>query len=148
MTRLVRSVRTLLAALALAPAASATTFWANANATTEAFSASAGLGLLNLPFPLNGTFGVEGGAERPFSGPDVFSVGVTIRDIDVPLADVDFFVGAGVTLRPEQTVTSLRPFVEGGLFAPLAGPVGLRLGVRGYPQGQTLRVGAGLEVRF
>lgn len=141
-----RAQKVLLAAAALVclvvPQASAASLWGSVNLNTDSVGVTAGFGI--LPLPLVGTFGVEGSAERlGTSGQTAYSVGATLRDINLPLTGTDAFLGAGVTY-----VTAFSPYLEGGLRAPLIGPAGLKIAVRSYPQQGRVRAGLGAEVRF
>lgn len=132
---------TALAALAIPSAAEGASVWASVNLNTTSLGASAGVGLVPVPFV--GTLGVEGGVERLHASPaaPVFA-GVTLRDINLPLTDTDAFVGLGLEFS-----NASRTYLEGGLRTSLIGPFGLKASLRSYLQGG-VRAGFGAEVRF
>ncbi|WP_052351781.1 hypothetical protein, partial [Deinococcus pimensis] len=124
----VRTALTSVALLAALPGAGAATAWGSVNLTTQTAGVSGGFSILPVPFV--GTLGLEAAVDRPYGtdGTQV-SVGATLRDLNLPATGTDAFVGLGVTLLNPGTAT----YVEGGLRAPLVGPLGLKLGVRVLP---------------
>lgn len=130
-----------LTVLGLATQAGATT-WIGANAVTDGYGVHAGTSLLSVPFL--GRIGVEGAAEKRWNTalPNRYAVGVTLRDLNIPLTRVDAFA----TLGAEYT-NDFRAYAEGGLRGSLLGPAGWRAFVRGNTTGQ-FGAGLGLELRF
>ncbi|NTY02141.1 hypothetical protein [Deinococcus sp. JMULE3] len=141
----------LLAALTLSAPASAAVAWAGADATTTGFGVHAGAALLPIPFV--GTVGVEGSAERPWRVTDTtfnrVALGLTLRDLNIPLSKVDAFATlGGQALLPSfggDNVYAL--YGEAGLRGPVFGPAGWRAFVRGTSAGN-FGAGLGLELRF
>ncbi|MFB9995176.1 hypothetical protein ACFFLM_24835 [Deinococcus oregonensis] len=137
----------LLTLSALSAPASAASLWAGANANTAGFGVHAGVSVLRVPFI--GTLGVEGSAEKGWNT-DVrrYAAGLTLRDVNLPLTQVDAFgtVGAELLSRPEQENLTAG-YAEAGLRGPLLGPAGWRAFVRGNTTGQ-IGAGLGLELRF
>ncbi len=141
----------LLAALTLTAPASAAVAWAGADATTSGFGVHAGAALLPIPFV--GTVGLEGSAERPWRVTDTsanrVALGLTLRDLNIPLSKVDAFATlGGQALLPSNgggNVYAL--YGEAGLRGPVFGPAGWRAFVRGTSAG-TFGAGLGLELRF
>ncbi len=144
-----RAGLTLLAPTLLAlslPGASAASWWGGVELSSLARDVYAGVGL--LPLAAVGTLGVQGelaqvnGAAGGGGAGTVFSLGVTLRDVHLPGTGLDAFVGAGFTFA--NTV----PYLEGGVRAPLAGPLGVQAKLRTFPRGGGLRVSVGAELRF
>jgi len=132
-----------LSALMALSGAHAATAWGSVNLTTQTAGVSGGFSIVPVPFV--GTLGVEVGADRAY-GSDAaqFSVGATLRDLNLPATGTDAFVGVGLTFLNPGTSA----YVEGGLRAPLVGPLGLKVGVRVLPASGAWRAGLGAEVRF
>lgn len=127
----------VLAALSQAGATS----WVGGHATTSGFGVHAGTSLLRLP--LIGALGLEGNVEKSWSAaPNRYALGVTLRDLNLPLTKVDAFATVGAEYRSKASL-----YAEGGLRGPLLGPAGWRLFVRGNTASQ-FGAGAGLELRF
>ncbi|RJF71661.1 hypothetical protein D3875_08855 [Deinococcus cavernae] len=117
------------------------TAWAGLHATTSTFGVHAGTSLLRVP--LLGALGVEGNAEKGWgSAPNRYALGVTLRDLNLPLTKVDAFATVGAEYRNRAAL-----YAEGGLRGPLLGPAGWRTFVRGNTAGQ-FGAGLGLELRF
>ena len=141
----------LLAALTLTAPASAAVAWAGADATTGGFGVHAGAALLPIPFV--GTVGLEGSAERPWRVTDTsanrVALGLTLRDLNIPLSKVDAFatLGGQALLPSSGGTTSYALYGEAGLRGPVFGPAGWRAFVRGTSAG-TVGAGLGLELRF
>lgn len=137
------SAVSLAALLSATPDARAAVAWGSVNLTTTSAGVTGGFSVLPVPFV--GTLGLEVGADRPYGGDAVqFSVGATLRDLNLPATGTDAFVGAGLTFLNPGTAT----YVEGGLRAPLVGPLGLKVGVRVLPATGAWRAGLGAEIRF
>ena len=106
-----------------------------------------------LPVPFVGTVGLEGSAERPWRVTDTsanrVALGLTLRDLNIPLSKVDAFATlGGQALLPSNgggNVYAL--YGEAGLRGPVFGPAGWRAFVRGTSAG-TVGAGLGLELRF
>lgn len=118
------------------------TTWIGATATTDGYGVHVGTSLLRVP--VLGTLGVEGSAEPAWNAalPTRFAVGVTLRDLNLPLTRVDAFATVGAEYR-----NAVGYYAEGGLRGPLLGPAGWRAVVRGSSSG-AFTAGAGLELRF
>ena len=137
-----KRLTSLLALLALTPAAGAAALWVGGDLTTGGFGVHAGVGV--LPLPLVGTLGLEGSLTRPYNASaPVTSLGATLRDLNLPLTDTDAFVGAGFRFTARADL-----YGEVGIRTPLAGPAGLRWAVRAYPGAGEFQAGIGLEARF
>ena len=130
---------TVLVLAALSPAGA--TSWVGGNAATSGFGVHAGTSLLRLP--LIGALGVEGQVEKGWNAaPGRYALGVTLRDLNLPLTKVDAFASVGAEYRSRASL-----YAEGGLRGPLLGPAGWRAFARGNTAGQ-FGAGLGLELRF
>ncbi len=132
--------------LALTPAASAAAVWAGADLRTSGYGVRAGVALLPIPFV--GSFGVEAGAERPYTintantNATAFTAALTLRDLNLPFTAVDAFASAGA-----EFTDATRFYAEAGLRGPLFGPAGWRAHVRARQDG-AFSGGVGIEFRF
>lgn len=144
MKHLKRAGLTLLAPTLLTlslPGASAASLWGGVEFSSLSSDIYGGVGV--LPLPLIGTLGMQGELARPVgTSGTVFSLGATLRDVHVPGTGLDAFVGAGLTFA------NTAPYLEGGLRAPLLGPLGVQAKLRTFPRGGGLRVSVGAELRF
>lgn len=130
---------TVLTVAALSQAGA--TSWVGGNAGTTGFGVHVGTSLVRLPFI--GALGVEGNVEKSWNAaPNRYALGVTLRDLNLPLTKVDAFATLGAEYRNKASL-----YAEGGLRGPLLGPAGWRLFARGNTTGQ-FGAGAGLELRF
>lgn len=134
-----RTLTTLVPLLFCAQAGATT--WAGGNATTSGFGVHAGSSLLRVPFI--GALGVEGSVEKSWnSGPNRYALGLTLRDLNLPLTKVDAFATLGAEYQNSGNL-----YAEGGLRGPLLGPAGWRAFVRANTASQ-FGAGVGLELRF
>ncbi|AFZ66005.1 hypothetical protein [Deinococcus peraridilitoris] len=139
MSTLPKRILALFGLLAVAPASLAGG-WAAVGVSTTGVGVQAGFGLAALPFI--GRLGLEAALERPFTtSAPTYSLGATLRDVNLPATGIDAFVGAGLEWSPTPN-----PYVEAGLRAPLFGPLGLKATVR--TAAGTGRATLGAEVRF
>ncbi|GHF83174.1 hypothetical protein GCM10017782_21050 [Deinococcus ficus] len=135
----------LLALAAVSTPASAAALWAGGNVTTAGFGVHAGAAL--LPIPFIGTLGVEGTGERAWNADTYrFAAGVTLRDLNVPLTNVDLFATLGAEVLT-GAASGAHAYTEAGLRGPLFGPAGWRVFGRASTSGQ-FGAGLGLELRF
>lgn len=117
------------------------TTWLGGDLTTQSFGVHAGSSLLRVPFI--GALGFEGSAEKGLSAqPNRYALGVTLRDLNLPLTRIDAFATVGTEYRNKFSF-----YAEGGLRGPLLGPAGWRAFVRGNTASQ-FGAGMGLELRF
>ena len=137
-----QQLRQMAAALALMslPGVAGATTWAGADTGSAGFGVRVGRSLLAVP--RLGALGVEGSAEKGWQGKNRYAVGVTLRDLNLPLTKVDAFASAGAEYRQ-----GLNLYAEGGLRGPVLGPIGWRAYARSTLSGQ-LGAGVGLELRF
>ncbi|MGY2892937.1 hypothetical protein [Deinococcus sp. UYEF24] len=151
LTELIRRPLPLLTLAVLTTAASSTTasaaaVWAGADLRTSGYGVRAGVALLPIPFV--GSFGVEAGAERPYTintantDATAFTAAVTLRDLNLPLTPVDAFASVGA-----EFTDATRFYAEAGLRGPLFGPAGWRAHVRARQDG-AFSGGVGIEFRF
>lgn len=129
-------------ALFVLPSGAGAVKWLGADATTGGFGVRAGTSVLRVP--LVGAVGVEGSLEKAWRGvdPGRYALGVTLRDLNLPLTRVDAFATVGAEYR-----SRLNLYAEGGLRGPVFGPAGWRAFVRANSAAQ-IGAGIGLELRF
>lgn len=135
----------VITALSLGASASASSLWAGAEISTTGYGGHAGLALLPIPFV--GTIGVEGNYELlRDTNNSRFGVGITARDINIPLSNVDVFASAGLVFNTDTQI-----YAEAGLRVAIAGPIGWRAYVKANSitsEAKSFGAGIGLEVNF
>lgn len=135
-------VRSSVLVVSLLTAQAGATTWLGGDATTTGFGVHAGQSLLRVPFI--GALGIEAAAEKAWqsSTPNRYALGLTVRDLNLPLTRVDAFGTVGAEYRERVNL-----YAEGGLRGPLLGPAGWRAFARAN-SALKFSAGLGLELRF